>query len=133
MLWDNSEYAGFSTTKPWMKLHQDRATLNVAAEEKDPDSVLNYYKTLIKLRRSPEYKETFTYGTFVPLANPNDHTLAYQRQYHDKTILVVANFGYNGVEFPINKNSKVLLSSGEVSTNADKVYVTEGSSVIILL
>ena len=135
MLWDDSEYAGFSTTTPWMKLHQDRAVLNVAAEEKDPNSVLNYYKTLIALRKDPKYIKTFTYGNFVALEDPNDHTIAYLRQGHENTIMVIANFGDKAVTFPINDESELLLSSGTVKMDntLDKVTVAEGSSAIVLL
>lgn len=135
MLWDTSEYAGFSTVKPWMKLHQDRATINVAVEEKDPDSVLNYYKALIKLRRDAKYKNTFTYGDFVALADPNDHTLAFLRQGGNQTLMIVGNFGHGPVKFPVQENSKILISSGEVKicSCSNEVTVHEGSSVIIEL
>ena len=135
MLWDDSEYAGFSTTTPWMKLHQDRAVLNVAAEEKDPKSVLNYYQTLIALRKDPKYIKTFTYGNFVALEDPNDHTIAYLRQGHENTIMVIANFGDKAVTFPINDESELLLRYGTVKMDntLDKVTVAEGSSAIVLL
>ena len=87
MLWDDSEYAGFSTVKPWMKVNQDYKTVNVASEQKDPNSVLNYYKTLIKLRKDPKYIEAFTYGEFVALEDPNDHTIAYLRKGKEHTLM----------------------------------------------
>ncbi len=135
MLWDDSELAGFSTVKPWMKLHQDRATMNVAVEEKDPESVLNYYKKLIALRKDPKYLKTFTYGNFVALENPNDHTIAYLRQGHEQTLMVVANFGAAPVQFPVNAESSILLASGPATIDnaSGKVTVNEGSAVIVLL
>ncbi|MCK0527208.1 alpha-glucosidase [Anaerobiospirillum sp. NML120449] len=133
MSWDDSEYAGFSTVKPWMKVNQDKDTVNVATEAKDPDSVLNYYRKLIKLRRDPQYKEIFTYGEFVPMDDPNGHTLAYLRRTSDRTIMVVANFGAWPVQFPVNESSTILLSSDRVKVENNQLTVAEGSSAIVLL
>lgn len=133
MLWDNSEFAGFSTVKPWMKLHQDKDRINVAAELQDPNSVLNYYKALIRLRCDPRYHETFTYGTFQALPDPNDATLAYLRQAHNQSIMIVANFGAHPVNFPINEKSEILLKSGKARTTNGRLLVSEGSSAIVLL
>lgn len=135
MSWDDSENAGFSSAKPWMKVNQDYKTVNVKSESADPDSVLNYYKKVIALRKDPKYLKTFTYGNFIALEDPNDHTLAYLRQGHDQTIMVIANFGAEPVVFDINKESTLLLSSGDVKlcTDCCKVKVAEGSSAIIEL
>ena len=133
MSWDDSEYAGFSTVKPWMKVNQDKDTVNVATEARDPDSALNYYRKLIKLRRDPQYKEIFTYGEFVPMDDPNGHTLAYLRRTSDRTIMVVANFGAWPVHFPVNASSTILLSSDRVKVENNQLTVAEGSSAIVLL
>lgn len=133
MLWDDSEYAGFSTVKPWMKVNQDYKTVNVASEQKDPNSVLNYYKTLIKLRKDPKYIEAFTYGEFVALEDPNDHTIAYLRKGKEHTLMVVANFGAAPVKFDVNENSQILLCSDKATIENKQVIVPEGTAVIVLL
>lgn len=133
VLWDDSENAGFTTGKPWMKIHQDYKTLNVKAQENDPDSVLSYYKTLIKLRKDPAYLDTFTYGRFEALPNPNQHTLAFKRVGKNQTLVIAANFGMNSVEFDVNTNSKILLSTGKAAIENGKLKVTEGASAIVLL
>lgn len=133
MLWDDSEKAGFTTGTPWMKFHQDHKTLNVKVQEQDPNSVLNYYKALIKLRRDPKYIDTFTSGTFVALADPNDHTLAYLRQGHNQSIMVVSNFGASSVTFAAHDDAQILLSSGTAKLEKGKLIVKEGSSAIVLL
>lgn len=133
MSWDDGLNAGFTTAKPWMKLNQDYKTVNVKSESADPDSVLNYYKRLIKLRRDPQYFETFTYGTFVALPDPNEHTLAYLRQGKEQTIMVVANFGAALVFFNVNAGSQILLSSGNAALANNELSVAAGSSAIVLL
>jgi len=49
--WDSSSNAGFTTGKPWLSINDNYATINVEAEEKDRSSVLEFYRTLIKLRQ----------------------------------------------------------------------------------
>ena len=108
-------------------------TVNVASEQKDPNSVLNYYKTLIKLRKDPKYIEAFTYGEFVALEDPNDHTIAYLRKGKEHTLMVVANFGAAPVKFDVNENSQILLSSDKATIENKQVIVPEGTAVIVLL
>jgi oligo-1,6-glucosidase len=49
--WDSSKNAGFTTGKPWIRVHDDYEAVNVAAQQKDPNSVLNFYKKMIKIRK----------------------------------------------------------------------------------
>lgn len=67
MQWSEEEEAGFTTGKPWLFINPNYKEINVKAEEEDADSILNYYKKLIALRKSKEYIHTFTYGTFLPV------------------------------------------------------------------
>ena len=62
MQWNTSSNAGFTTGIPWLRLNDNYPDVNVASQEKDTDSVLNYYKKLIALRKSDTYKDIFTYG-----------------------------------------------------------------------
>ncbi len=133
MLWDKSVYAGFSTAKPWMKLHQDKDVLNVESQQRNPNSVLNYYKDLIKLRRDERFHETFTYGSFTALSDPNDATLAFLRKGDNQTIMIVANFGHHPVNFPVRESSELLLRSGLARVKDSRLIVCEGSSAIVLL
>ena len=52
MAWDDIAHAGFSTSKPWLPLHPDWPTRNVAAQGADPGSMLALYRALLALRRS---------------------------------------------------------------------------------
>jgi len=62
MNWNSSKNGGFSTAdKCWMLPHSYKE-INVADQEEDPESVLNYYRTLIKLRK--EHEDVFTHGAF---------------------------------------------------------------------
>lgn len=67
MQWTDGENAGFTTGTPWLKVNSNYTDINVKNQEADAHSVLNYYRKLIALRKSDEYKSLFTYGEFVPV------------------------------------------------------------------
>ena len=93
MQWDASPNAGFTTGTPWLKVNDNYRQINVAAQENDPDSVLNYYRRLTALRKSPEYRQLFTYGKFRPAFADSHRILAYYRENDHQRVLVAANFG----------------------------------------
>ena len=88
MQWDPSANAGFSATKPWLPVPPSYRTHNVASELANPDSVLNFYKKLLALRRTnPALLE----GSYVPLNENDPNVISYLRQYKDQTVLVAIN------------------------------------------
>jgi len=89
MQWDTTANAGFSAGTPWIAVNKNYLSINAADEEKDPDSVLNYYKKLIALRRE---NPIFVYGGFVPLLEGDASVYAWQRRYEDRTLTVACNF-----------------------------------------
>lgn len=88
MPWDHSFNAGFSTGKPWMKVNPNYTEINVAADLKNPNSVLNYYKEMIQLRKA---NLTLVYGKYQLILPRHKEIYAYTRTEGDDTILVVAN------------------------------------------
>lgn len=91
MQWNSGKNAGFGTgAKTWLPLNPDYKTVNVAAEERNPDSILNYYKTLIRLRKqNPQLRD----GKFVLADTGNDRVLSFLRKTPDgKAVLVALNF-----------------------------------------
>ena len=64
--WTSGENGGFTKGTPWLKVNPLFKDVNVEAQEQDPDSVLNYYRKLVALRKSDELKEVFTHGEFLP-------------------------------------------------------------------
>lgn len=93
MQWNNSKNAGFTTGTPWLKVNPNYQSINVKDQLADETSVLAYYKKLLALRKSEEYKEVFTYGTFTPLFENEENIFAYERKTNDKSVMVLANFG----------------------------------------
>ena len=66
MQWTGEENAGFTAGTPWLRVNSNYTAINVEKETIDPNSVLNFYKKLIALRKDPEYKETVVYGALEP-------------------------------------------------------------------
>lgn len=128
--WSDSDNAGFTTGTPWLKVNSNYKDINVQNQENDPDSVLNYYRKLVATRKSPEYKELFTYGVFEPAYEDTEYVMAYYRVSDNKRILVAANFGKDAktieLKFPVKK---VVLSNigkkeiNEVSLKLDSCEV----------
>ncbi|MCC6459834.1 MAG: alpha-glucosidase [Saprospiraceae bacterium] len=89
MQWDNSAQAGFSKGTPWLPVHANAVGLNVAAQEKDPNSVLQYFKKMTQLRRQ---HPVLVYGQYTLLAAQHPDIYAYTRQLGDQKVLVLLNF-----------------------------------------
>jgi len=130
MQWSDEANAGFTTAKPWLKVNENYKAINVAAQEKDPSSVLNYYRRLVALRKSDEFKELFTYGRCVPAYEDTDGIMAYYREDENKRVLVVANFGSKEAQIRLDGSvKKVLLSN---TNDAEKSTVSVGASELKL-
>ena len=88
--WDASPNAGFTSGTPWLKLHPNYKTRNVAAQQKETNSLLNFTRRLIALRKE---NLTLRRGDFVLIENTPKDVLAYLRKDENATILVALNFG----------------------------------------
>ncbi len=103
MQWDDSVNAGFSKAKPWLPVPPTYKTHNVADELKDPNSVLSFYKTVLKLRHT---NPALSDGNYVPLNENDDDVLSYLRIYNDQAVLVALNTSgaQQQVKFDFSKN-----------------------------
>ena len=98
MQWDDTASAGFTTGTPWIKVGPDYETVNAKNEMADPDSVYNYYKKLIHLRKE---KDIMVYGTYE-LLDPEDEALyVYTRTLGDQKLLVMCNFTKEEQEYTV--------------------------------
>jgi len=89
MQWDASLNAGFSKGKPWLPLHPDYRERNVQAQLRDKDSLLNFYKRLLALRRQ---HPVLTRGSFNPIQNMPTGVMVYERCYEGSIALMLLNF-----------------------------------------
>jgi oligo-1,6-glucosidase len=95
MQWDDSQNAGFTTGIPWLALNNNQAEVNAEKEKLDKDSIFYYYQSLIALRKSAGYGENITYGEYQLIDADDKEVYAYQRQYKEQTLLIIANFSKN--------------------------------------
>jgi oligo-1,6-glucosidase len=88
MQWDDSINAGFTTGTPWIGIHGEYQKQNVAAQLEDEDSILNFYKKLIKLRKE---NEALIYGDIRILDKKRKNSFVYLRKYKGSMFLIECN------------------------------------------
>jgi len=101
MQWDTSPFGGFTTgNETWLPMGPDWQKYNVDQESKDPNSHLNIFKALIKLRQEP----AFRLATNLRLIDLIDENIfAFTREFNsDSSYLIVLNFGHNGKKVSID-------------------------------
>jgi alpha-glucosidase len=117
MQWNTSENAGFSKGTPWLPVPPTYETHNVAVESKNPDSVLEFYKQVLKLRHT---NSALLNGSYKAINENDANVLSYLRTYKDEGVVVVLNM--SGALQKINLDLK---SNGFVSANS--LVATHGS------
>ncbi|KAL6449652.1 MAL2 Alpha-glucosidase [Candida maltosa Xu316] len=99
--WTDQENAGFSGRKPWMKTNDSYKEINVAKELENKDSLLNFWKQMIKIRK--EYKDLFVYGGFEILDIEDPKLFKFVKTGdNNRKALVVLNFSTDEVAFTYN-------------------------------
>ncbi|CAN8096832.1 unnamed protein product [Discula destructiva] len=90
--WDDSAHAGFTTSSegPWMRVNDSYTDINVAKQLNEPDSVLNIWKGLIKVRKA--HADLLVYGTFEALDPDGEKTFVYAKRHGDEKAVVALNF-----------------------------------------
>lgn len=89
MQWNSGKNAGFSSGTPWFSVNPNYLQINVAAEEKDPDSILNFYRTLLKFRKD---NPVALYGTYRELLPESKQLYVYERVLGNEKLLVICSF-----------------------------------------
>ena len=123
--WNAGKNGGFTSGTPWMKPHPDYIRFNAKDEAADEGSVLNYYKKMIRLRKSAEYTETLSTGSIQPILLDYPDIIAYTREGGRKAAVICSFSPYplavkcgffvnkalisNYPEIPAQKNGSVTL------------------------
>ncbi|MBR3815767.1 MAG: alpha-glucosidase [Clostridia bacterium] len=106
--WDSSENAGFTTGTPWFYVNENYKKINVASQEQDENSVLNFYRKAIKLRKE---LSCVRYGDYKEFAKHSSSIYLYAREDDKQKILVVCSFS--------EKNEKWKLPDGYNTDTAE--------------
>jgi alpha-glucosidase len=130
MQWTADANAGFSEVKPWLPVAASYKQYNVAVEEKDPSSILNYYKQLIKVRRE---NHALLHGEYVALNETDSNVLSYLRKSKNGSVIVALNMSGKPVKVRFDlkarglsgRHTKVLLGNyPNVGESVDLTNVT---------
>ena len=134
MQWSDGKNAGFTTGTPWLRVNPNYTAINVEKEAQNPDSVLNFYKKLIALRKDPEYKETVVYGELIPYLEDQHNLMSYYRK-GDKTLLVLGNFQKEPqtVKLPSACRKVLLNNYPQLNISDDSVILDNYQAVVIEL
>ena len=123
--WDDSQNAGFTTGKPWIPVNENYHRINVAAEEKDPDSLLNFYRKAIYLRKSLRLVRE---GTYKEYFHSSSKLYVYSRETERQRLLVICSFAKVDTKikiprsFDLQAGKLILQSHNEISDNILKPY-----------
>lgn len=132
MQWDRSLHAGFTVGTPWLKTNPDFVQVNVFDEEKNPDSVLNYFRKMIAFRK--EHPE-FIYGSYTLKEAKHPQVFAYLREGSQQKFMVALNFSSRQVQFilPIHlKNAKVVMDNyGDYPTLEQTIFLRPFEALIV--
>jgi len=91
MQWSAEPGLGFSDGPAWLISPKPNVAINVKDQEKDPNSILNYYRQLTALYRHPLYGNTIRFGDMIPAYRDRENIIAFERR-GDKRLLVISNF-----------------------------------------
>lgn len=89
MQWSGEKNAGFSPEKPWFYVNPNYRRINVEREEGDPDSILNFYRRCLALRKS---SDTLLRGTYREYCRYHRRLYMYERSWKGERILIVCSF-----------------------------------------
>ena len=113
--WSDSENAGFTSGKPWLNITSDYRRYNAEDELNNPDSVLNFFKKAISLRKS---NKALVYGEFIPAENNSSPVYCYYREYNNEKYFVELNLSKKVADRRINTlDMTLLLSTKDKTTN----------------
>ena len=121
MQWSAEENAGFTSGTPWFHINENYKEINAAAAQADPDSILNFYKKAIALRKSLPVVQNGSYQDYYKNSN---ELYVYARETKEQKLLVICSFTDRPVRFraPYNfslSDMTLLLSNYPVSDTAD--------------
>ena len=116
MQWNANSQAGFTRGNPWIPINDNYTSINVEESEKDPNSILNYYRKIISFRKS---HSTLIYGSFKDLLPDHSRLYVYERTDDKNCFLITHNFSDLSTKWQVEKNSFSLKLSNYKNAHSD--------------
>ena len=110
MQWDDSNFGGFSKSKPWININPNYKTINVKNQINDEYSILNFYKTMIKIRKS---NEALIYGEYKLILEDDKNIYAYKRVLGSDEFIIITNMS----------NKKVMCNYKDIKLNYENLVI----------
>ncbi len=104
MQWDETVNGGFSSGTPWLAVNPNYKEINVAQQLADEESILNFYKKMIQLKKS---HDVFTYGEYDLTLDNHPAIYAYTRTLDHEQVLILSNLTDQEVAFELEKMNLV--------------------------
>jgi oligo-1,6-glucosidase len=98
MQWSSGREGGFTTGKGWMEVNPNTTFINVEAQIVDDQSILNYFRKMVSLRKA---NPVLTYGSYTPIETGLDHVFTFTRQLEKEKVMIMLNFSDHTIKFPI--------------------------------
>jgi len=133
MQWSAEPGLGFSNGPAWLISPKPDDSINVEDQEKDPDSILNYYRQLTALYRHPLYGNTIRFGDMISAYRDRENIIAFERR-GDKRLLVISNFQNREatLELPAPIKTLVLNNTAGLFQEGDQVLELAPYQTIVL-
>ena len=111
MQWDDSDFGGFSKNKPWININPNYKTINVRNQINDENSILNFYKAMIKIRKS---NEVLIYGEYKLILEDDKNIYAYKRVLGNDKFVIITNMS----------NEKVMYNYKDIKLNYENLVIS---------
>ena len=98
MQWTGGKYAGFSTHRPWFFINKNYRDVNVESEEKNEQSLLNFYRKCLKLRK---HSRTLLFGSYREYFPADEKIYMYERSFKDVHYLIICSFSKHTADFKL--------------------------------
>lgn len=133
MQWNAGPHAGFTDGTPWLKENENYRSINVEEQMGREDSVLQFYRRLIGLRKDPQYEDSLVYGACIPYLREQRNLMAYLRRGGHQTLLVMGNFQEEPQEVRLpGAYEEVLLNNMDGFNEYDRTVCLKGWQYLIL-
>ena len=133
MQWSAEPGLGFSDGPAWLISPKPNVAINVEDQEKDPNSILNYYRQLTALYRHPLYGNTIRFGDMIPVYRDRENIIAFERR-GNKRLLVISNFQNRQatLELPAPIKTVVLNNTAGLFQEGDQVLELTPYQTVVL-
>jgi oligo-1,6-glucosidase len=132
MQWDETPNAGFTTGKPWARVNENYKEINVLSQNNDPNSILNHFKKMTKVRKD---NPVLVYGKYEIIQKEHPEIYAFTRTLENEKVLVLLNFSTKSNDITLtnigNLGSSLINNYPAVQINGDKVSMLPYQAVIL--